>query len=109
MRTVTRLLVVSMNGLRRERGQADGDVLRAFVLRRAVADPLAGRGDDRLTRAHVEDAALVLDAHHAAQHDRDLLELRTLARLFPPRRRSHSRDADVGVPRAHASGVLFDP
>ena len=50
---------------------------------RAVADPLAGRGDDRLAGAHVEGAALVLDADHAAQDDGDFLEVGSLSRLEP--------------------------
>jgi len=41
-------LLVAMDGGGREGGQADGDVLRAIGSGRAVADPFARRGDDRL-------------------------------------------------------------
>ncbi len=45
-----------MHGVRRERGQADGDVLGAIGAGRAVLHPLARVGDDGLTRRHVERA-----------------------------------------------------
>ena len=61
--------------------------------RRAVAHPFAGRGDDRLAGGDVEDAALVLDAQDAAQHDGDFLELGPLSRFLPSSRRHHPRDA----------------
>src|SRR2546427_10568649 len=93
---------------RRERGQEDGDVLRAFGSRRAVADPLARPSDDGLAGVDVERAAVVLDANHPAQDDNDLLELRTLTRLLPTRWRDHARDADAGVPGVDAARELFN-
>src|SRR5947199_164658 len=47
---------VPMHDLHPERGQAHGDVLRAFGPRGAVPDPLAAADDDALALAHVEHA-----------------------------------------------------
>src|SRR5437763_1989111 len=74
-------LLVAVDGRRRECGQAHGDVLSAVGARRAVADPLARRGDDGLTFAYVDGPAFMLDVQRALEHDRDLLEVRTLSRL----------------------------
>ena len=63
---------------------------------------------DRLAGVHIGNALLVLDANHAAKHDRDLLEIRPLTRLLPSRRRLHAGDADVRVARVHAACVFFD-
>jgi len=51
-----------VNGRRRERWQADRDVIRAVRTGRAVADPFAWSGDDGLARVHIERSAVVLDA-----------------------------------------------
>ena len=64
-----RRLRVAVDGVGREGRQADGDVLGALGLGGAVADPLAGLGDDGLARAHVQLAALVLHAQHALDDD----------------------------------------
>ena len=55
-------LAVAVDGIGGEGGQADGDVLGSFRARRAVADPFARVRDDRLTRRHVHDTALVFNA-----------------------------------------------
>src|SRR6185295_5984411 len=78
-----RLGVVAMDGVGRERGETDGDVLGATGLRRAVTDPFARMCHDRLAGPHVEHAARVLDADQPLQDDRDLLELRPLSGLEP--------------------------
>src|SRR5882724_2568581 len=51
---------VAMDRVRRERRQADRDILCAISSRCAVLDPLTFAGDDRLAGAHLNDAALVL-------------------------------------------------
>jgi hypothetical protein len=43
-------------------------------------------GHDRLAGMHVCHTLLVLNPHHPAQHDRNLLELGTLPGLQPSRR-----------------------
>src|SRR5688572_16652437 len=97
-----------MDRVHRKRRQAHGDVFGAAV-RRAVANPLAGRRDDRLSGVDVDHAVLVLDTHGALQHDRDLLELRPLSGFLPSRRRDHARDAHRGMAGVDAAGVLLDP
>jgi hypothetical protein len=99
---------VAMDGVHRKRRQAHRDVFGAAV-RRAVANPLARRGDHGLTRVDVDRAVFVFDPHRALEHDGDLLELRTLAGFLPSGRRHHSRHADRGMSRVHAAGVLLDP
>jgi hypothetical protein len=64
--------------------------------------------DDRLSRAHIQRTALVLDAKQAAENERDLLELGALSRLHPPFGRDHARDAHAGMSRVHATSVLLD-
>src|SRR4029450_13404178 len=102
------LIGIAVDGVHGERWQTHGDVLGAVGARGAIAHPFAGVGDHCLAGGHVDDAVLVLDANHAAKHNRDLLEIGTLARLFPTRRRLHASDADVGVARVHAAGVFLD-
>src|SRR5438067_2473638 len=70
-----------MDGLGRERRQADGQVLGPVRLRGVVLHPFAPVGDHRLTRPHVEDAAGVADAEHPLQHAGELVELGRLAGL----------------------------
>ena len=92
----------------RKGGQADRNVFRATGFWRAVANPLAGRGHDGLSRMDVGDATFVFDANHAAQHDGDFFELWPLAGLQPSLWRDHSGDAHAGVPGIHLSRELFD-
>jgi hypothetical protein len=61
-----------------------------------------------LTGTHFEDAAAMLDTEEAAEHDRDLFELRALPGLTPATGRDHPGDADLLFTGACASDVLFD-
>ena len=99
---------VAVHGVGRESRQADGDVLGTAGLGRAVADPLARPRHDRLPRADVDDAGLVLDADHAAEHDGDLLEVGALSRLDPAVGRRHLRHTHARVTGVHAAGKLLD-
>src|SRR5262245_28541746 len=92
----------------RERGNTDGDVLRAARFRCAVPNPLPWRRDDRLPRANVDHASLVFDTHGSPKHDRDLLEFRPLTGLLPALRRDHARHADAAMAGIHAARILFD-
>jgi hypothetical protein len=56
---------------------------RCQARRRRVAHPLATAHEDGLAGAHVERAALVLDAQRAVEDERPLVELRALAGLDP--------------------------
>jgi hypothetical protein len=53
---------VAMNGCRAEGGQADGNVLRALGMRRAIPNPLAAMRDHGLSGGDVQDAVAMLDA-----------------------------------------------
>ena len=57
-----RLNLIAVDCIHREGGQTDGDVFSAFGFRRAIPDPFAAMGDDRLTGAHIHLAAFILDA-----------------------------------------------
>src|SRR5262245_24938965 len=92
----------------REGRQADRDVFGALRLRRAVANPLGGIRDDRLTCPHLEDAAGMFDAKQTAKNDRDLSELRTLSGLAPASRRNHASDAQLLLAGARMPHVLLD-
>src|SRR6266545_7293015 len=78
-------------------GKADGHVLGAAWLGAAVADPLARLGHHRLSGPDLESSTIVLHAHHAAEHDGDLFELRPLPGLAPSGGRDHPGDAHSGV------------
>ena len=92
-----------------KRRQTDGHILGAAWLRAAVADPLARRGDDRLTGPDVERARLGLNPQKTAEHDGNLFEVGPLARLDPALRRHHPGDTDAIVPGIHAPGIFLDP
>src|SRR5215213_8135699 len=99
---------VAVDGVWVEHGDAQGDVLGAALLGRAVAHPLAWRGRHRLAGPHFQHPALELHAQHSAQHQRDLLELRPLTGLCPALGREHTGDTDALVPCIHAAGVFLD-
>src|SRR5690606_38141446 len=80
----------------------------AFRLGTAVAHPFSRPGDDCLSGAHVERAALVFDAEHAAQDDGDFLEGGSLTGLDPAAGRHHARDADTLVAGVDAAGIFLD-
>src|SRR5688500_14394596 len=97
---------VAMHCLGCERGHAHRDVLGATGLGTAVAHPSAWMRDDCLAGPHIERAALVLDSQDTAQHERNLLELRSLSRLGPAFGRDHTGDADAAMPGVHSSRVF---
>src|ERR1700737_4519179 len=99
----THTLFVAMNRGGRERREADGDVVRAVLSRRAVTYPLAGKGDHCLPGANVDGPALVLHAKHAPQHDGDFFEVRALSWLFPAAWRNHAGHAHGGMLGVHAA------
>src|SRR3954469_10652183 len=97
---------VAMDAVRRERRQADGDVVGA--VRRAVAHPLTGLGVDGLACRRDEGPAVVLDAYGASEHDGPLVEVRPLPGLGPARRTRHVRDAHPRLAGVDDSDVLAD-
>src|SRR5689334_11049156 len=95
-----------MDRIRRERREADRDVLGA--LRRGVADPFAAADQDRLAGAHLELTGLALHAQRAVEHHRVLVEVPTLSGLGPAGRRSHARDARALLAVARPARELLD-
>ena len=95
-----------MDGSGRERRDADGDVLAAFG--RGVANPLAFARDQRLAGSGFHDAAFVFQAHLAAQHQRELVEVGTLARFGPTCGAGHAGDAGLGFAVVHGTNVFAD-
>src|SRR5262245_56099377 len=84
---------VAMDRLRREGGNADGDVLGAPRFRCTVTHPFAARRRHRLTSLYPLDARPGFNVKDASKHDGVFVELRRLARLRPSRRTVHPRDA----------------
>ena len=72
-----------MHGLWRERGQTNCHVLGSVVTGRAVANPFPGTCDHRLSGGHIKCPTFVFHADNASKYDGNLVELRTLPRLFP--------------------------
>jgi len=97
-----------MNGLHGKCGQADSDVLGAIFVRSGVLDPFARMGDNSLARFHLQRTRFVLDAQGALQHDRELVEDRSLAGLDPTRWATHMRDAGGSCFRVNTSDVFVD-
>jgi hypothetical protein len=97
----------------RERGEADGDIFRAALIRCRIANPFAGLGDDSLSRDNIEGAGLairisVFDAQRALQHNGELVEVGSLAGFSPSRRAAHVGDAGSGSLCVDASDILVD-
>lgn len=97
-----------MHGLRRERRQTHGNVVRAFRARRAVAHPFTGAGHNGLARVHVEHAAVVFDSQRSGEDQREFVKLRSLARLDPAAVAAHVRNAQSGFAAIHPANELFD-
>src|SRR5581483_9955615 len=64
--------------------------------------------DYSLPGANIECSVLVLNAQHSLQHDRKLVELRSLSRLDPSRRTAHMGHAGGRGFGIHASDVFVD-
>jgi hypothetical protein len=61
-----------------------------------------------LTRPHLQDACLGLDAEHASQHERELVERRCLPWLLPSWRTVHAGNADLVCAGVHLPDELFN-
>lgn len=96
-----------MDGIRRKCGQADSDVLRAFV-GSGVLNPLSRAGDDGLSGLDVEGTVLVPDAQAAMQHHSVFLEFGRLARFLPACRAAHVSYADAALPAVQAADIFIN-
>lgn len=97
-----------MNCRGRESWQADGDILRSFGSRRAVAHPLPSTGNHSLAGSQLVDAFTGFDLKLSAQDDGELVKLRGLSRLAPAGRTDHACDADGFGLRVGATDNLFN-
>ena len=91
-----------------EGGHADCDVFGAVGSRGAVTHPFSGSRMNALAGLHGHLAAFGLHDQGAAQHDRELVELRALPGLGPARRAAHVSDAQAVLARVRPSDVLVD-
>ena len=97
-----------MNGVRRERRQADRDILRAAGQGRGIANPFSAVRDDGLARLHIEVPMLMVDAEGAVQDQRVLIEVRSLSRFLPPLGTAHVSYTDARRLRVHAPDIFID-
>src|SRR5215470_11849726 len=102
------LLIVAVDRIRGEGGQADGDVLGAAWFRAAVAHPFARPGMYCLASPDRHAAALVVHHQGAVKHDCEFIELGALPRLGPASRAAHVRDTEPGIARVGPAHVFFD-
>jgi hypothetical protein len=100
--------IIPMDGFRREGGQAHGDILGAGRRRRAVADPLAGMGDDRLAGPDIQRFVFRFHPQQPLEHKGVFIEFRPLARLLPSARRDHAGDTHCPGVRIDLADIFFD-
>lgn len=94
--------LIAVYGVRIERRDANGDVVRAFFIGRTVLYPLALVSDHCLSGMNIERAAARVNPEHTVQDDRVFVELRRLSRLDPSGRALHVGNADAGAAVVHA-------
>src|SRR5882724_9340771 len=94
-------LGVTMYRVRRKCRQTYRHILGALRLRRAITYPFPRWRVHSLTDPHLQDICLRLDAEHACQHERELLECGRLPRLLPSWRTVHAGIADLVRVRVH--------
>jgi hypothetical protein len=97
-----------MHHVRRKRRHAHRHVVSALRLWRAVTHPFPCWRVYGLTRSQLQDACLGLDAKHAGQHERELVERRCLPRLLPSWRTVHAGNADVVCTGVHTPDEPFN-
>src|SRR5437588_12088585 len=101
-------LGVAVHGLRRERRQANRDVLGPLSHRRAVLNPLTSAGNDRLARVHLDYAGLMRDAQLAAQHYRVFVKLGSLSRFDPAAWTAHVSDTHSIIAGVHPADMFVN-
>jgi len=99
---------IAVNRVHRESRQADRDVLCAAFVRSGVADPLAGVGDDGLSRDDVERPILVFHAEGTLEDNCELVEGRSLARFEPAGGAAHVGNAGGGGLGVDEADVFVD-
>jgi hypothetical protein len=102
------LAFIPVHGFHGKRGKADGDVFGAAFVRRGVANPFTGVGDDGLSGGDFERTVLVLDAQCAFEDDGELVEGGRLAGFEPSGGAAHVGDTGGGGLGVGASDVFVD-
>jgi hypothetical protein len=101
-------LRITMNRLRREGRQTDGDVFRAFRKGCAVLHPFACESDDALTSIHIERARFMCQAQHSSKHNRELVELWRLTGFNPATGAAHVSNTEASLGVVHTTNVFVD-
>ena len=97
-----------MDGRRGKGRQAHCYVLGPIRIGCTVSYPFRGVGEDRLAGADVHHPAGVFHPQGAAQHHRELVELRRLSVLQPSPWAPHVSDTQPLVRGVHASNIFVD-
>ncbi len=97
-----------MDGVHGKGGEADCYVFGAAFVGSGVADPLAGMGNDGLSRRDVKRSILMLDAERPFEDDGELVEAGSLAGLKPTCGAAHVGDTGRCGSRVDASDVFVD-
>src|SRR5215471_4660609 len=96
-----------MNSLGREGGQANGNVLGAFV-RGRILDPLSSASQNGLSGANINAAVFVAHAQASSQDQRVFVEFRSLSRLVPSCRTAHVGHTDTAFAVVHAAHIFIN-
>jgi hypothetical protein len=99
---------IPMYRVRRERGDANGYILRAAFVRGAIPDPFAAMYDDCFTPSDIGKPTIVLHAEDPLQNERILIEVRPLSGLTPSRGALHSRNTHSECRCVHAADEFLD-
>src|SRR5208282_1390630 len=97
-----------MHGVRRERRQAESDVLGAAREWSRVADPFAAVRDDSLPGGHIQFAGFMPHPQLAPQNHRVLVKFRSLSRFLPTFRAVHMGHANAGGRGVDTADVLLN-
>ena len=97
-----------MHRFHRERGEADGDIFGAALMRCRVTNPFSGMGDNSLSGGDIEGTGFMFHAERAFQYDSELVECRSLPWLKPTPGTTHVGHAGGGRLRIDASDVFVD-
>ena len=100
--------MISVDCLNGECGYTNRNILGPVFTRRTVPDPLAGMGDDRLSRLHLKVPTGMLNPQRASEHEGIFLESRGLSRLDPSGRALHMGNTDARCFCVYATDMLKD-
>src|SRR5215471_4627223 len=96
-----------MNSLGREGGQANGNVLGAFV-RGRILDPLSSASQNGLSGANINAAVFVAHAQASSQDQRVFVEFGSLSRLVPSGWTAHVGHTDTAFAVVYAAHIFIN-